>query len=165
MTNSNITVANNHCYFEDAIVGYTTSAYDHTISEDEIIAFAKQWDPMPFHVDIEAAKLSPYAGLTASGAHIYAIFVKLAHLQKRKMAVIAALGVKDMSFLQPVRPDDILHLEGECINARESSSKPDRGICEFLFKVINQHNDIVLQLAQPIMLAKKNSGLDVFSRI
>ncbi|NRB43029.1 MAG: acyl dehydratase [Pseudomonadales bacterium] len=154
----------NTCYFEDAHVGYTTEAYEHKVTAKEIIDFALSWDPMPFHIDEALAKESVYKGLTASGAHVYAIMIKLAHKQQRKMAVIAALGVKNMSFSAPVRPDDILYLTGVCLTSRESKSKSDRGICEFEFKVINQHREVVLQLTQPLMLAKKNSGLDVFSR-
>ena len=113
---------------------------------------------------ISAAKKSPHKGLTASGAHVYSIFVKLAHKQERKMAVIAALGVESMKFASPVRPGDVLHLVGECINTRESKSKPDRGISTFEFKVINQSGLTVLELKQPLLLAKRNSGLDVFSK-
>jgi acyl dehydratase len=154
----------NECYFEDAVVGYVTEGYQHEVTESEIIEFAKIWDPMPFHLDPIAAKESPYKGLTASGAHVYSIFVKLAHKQERKMAVIAALGVESMNFSNPVRPGDVLHLIGECIKARESASKPDRGISTFQFKVINQSGVTVLELVQPLLLAKRNSGLNVFSK-
>ena len=71
------------------------------------------------------------------------------------MAIIAALGVKEMSFDNPIRPGDRLHLEGECISSRESASKKDRGICEFLFKLINQNGEVVFKLVQPVMIAKK----------
>lgn len=152
------------CYFEDAVEGYQTTAHEHELTQQDIIEFAQQWDPMPFHINPEAAASSPYKGLTASGAHLYSVFVKLAHLQPRKMAVIAALGIKNLSFLNPARPGDVLHLQGRCIAARESSSKPDRGICEFEFALYNQNGDTVLSLQQPLMLAKKDSGLDVFSR-
>ncbi|NRB38932.1 MAG: acyl dehydratase [Pseudomonadales bacterium] len=153
-----------NCYFEDAVVGYVTEGHLHEVTESEIIEFAKTWDPMPFHIDVSAAKESPYKGLTASGAHVYSMFVKLAHKQERKMAVIAALGVESMKFTNPVRPGDVLHLVGECITARESASKPDRGISTFEFKVINQSNVTVLELKQPLLLAKRSSGLDVFSQ-
>lgn len=152
------------CYFDDAVVGYVTEAYEHQVTEDEIINFAKTWDPMPFHIDPVAAKSTPYGGLTASGAHIYSIFVRLAHMQPKKMAVIAALGVDGMKFTNPVRAGDILHLTGECIESRESSTKNDRGISTFKFKVKNQEGKVVLELTQPLMLAKRSSGIDVFSK-
>ena len=142
-------------YFEDAVVGFKTYGYDHHVTEEEIIDFAKVWDPMPFHIDVGQANKSIFGGLTASGAHVYSIFNKLCHNQDRKMAIIAALGVKEMSFDNPVRPGDTLHLEGECISSRESASKKDRGICEFLFKLINQNGEIVFKLVQPVMIAKK----------
>lgn len=151
------------CYFEDATTGYKTSGHEHKLSKQEIIEFANTWDPMPFHVDEEAAKNGPYGGLTASGAHVYSIFVRLAHKQPRKLAVIAALGVEDMKFLAPVRPGDVIYLLGECISSRESSSKDDRGISTFLFKLLNQDDKVVFQLTQPLMLAKRKSTLDVFS--
>jgi len=151
------------CYFEDASVGYITTAFEHQVSESEIIEYAQVWDPMPFHVDVQAALKSPYKGLTASGAHVYAIFVRLAHKQERKMAVIAALGIENLKFINPVRPGDNLHLKGECIAARSSSSKNDRGIATFEFSVVNQAGDTVLQLVQPLLLAKRDSGLNVFS--
>lgn len=151
------------CYFEDAVVGYRTSGYEHRVTDAEIMDFARQWDPMPFHVDAELAKQSPFGGLIASGGHVYAIFLKLAHRQERKLAVIAALGVDEMKFSSAVRPGDTLHLEGECQSARASASKPDRGIATFLFRLINQRGETALELRQPLLLARRDSGLEVFS--
>lgn len=143
------------CYFEDAVVGYVTQAHSYKVTEDDIVNFATSWDPMPFHIDPIKAEDSISGGITASGAHIYAIFVHLTHKQARKMAAIAALGIKNLKFVNPVRPGDMIHLEGECIAARESSSKKDRGIVTFHFKLINQNGELVLELIQFLMLEKK----------
>ena len=151
------------CYFEDATPGYSTSAKAYELTEAAIIAFAKDWDPMPFHVDPEKALNSPFKGLTASGAHLYAIFVKLAHKQPRKMAVLAALGIENLQFKQAARPGDRLVLKGTCIAQRASSSKPDRGICTFEFKLVNQSNETILSLTQPLLLSKRQSTTAQFS--
>lgn len=148
-------------YYDDLHVGYKTSAREHTVSEQEIVSFAEQWDPMPFHVDAGRARNSIFGGLTASGAHLYAIFVKLAHKQERKLALIAALGVDQMKFIKPVRPGDTLHLKGECLSLRPSSSKSDRGVCWFAFEIVNQHGQTVLQLKQPLLMARRATGAAV----
>jgi acyl dehydratase len=156
-----VSVARN--YFEDVPVGYRTSGHAHEVTAAEIIDFGRQWDPMPFHIDAGLAASSPYGGLIASGGHTYAIFLKLAHRQEHKLAVIAALGVDWMKFNDAVRPGDVLHMEGECVAARASASKPDRGICTFLFRLISQHGKVVLEMQQPLLLARRDSGLEVFS--
>ena len=151
-------------YFEDINLVDKTEVYDYPVTEREIIDFASTWDPMPFHIDVELAKASVYRGLTACGAHIYGIFVKLAHGLDPKMAVIAAVASKEMTFNQPIRPGDTLHLQAECLSLRESASKQDRGLAEFQFTLVNQRGEVAFQMLQVIMLAKRGSGLDVFSR-
>jgi acyl dehydratase len=162
---SGITSETAVCFFEDAKVGYQTCGFDYKLTRKNIIAFANEWDPMPFHTDEKAATNSHFKGLTASGAHLYAIFVKLAHKQPRKMAALAALGIKELNFHQAARPGDTLYLKGRCIEHRESKSKSDRGIATFRFELINQEDDIILSLEQPLLLAKKSTGFSNFSTI
>lgn len=143
------------CYFEDAEPGYQAYGRSYRVSAEEIVEFASKWDPMPYHINERDAAETDFGGLVASSAHIYALFVRLAHKQERHMAVIAALGVNDMNFIRPVRPGDELYLAGVCLNARESESKSDRGVCEFEWKLINHREEIVLTLKQTLMLAKR----------
>lgn len=145
-------------WFDDVDVGYAVIGEHHDVTEQEIIEFAQVWDPMPFHIDKAAALDSPYRGLIASGAHSYAIYLKLCHKQRPKLAVIAALTTRDMSFPNPIRPGDRLILRGVCLSRRESQSKPDRGIVEIRSEVSNQAGQVVLVLTQAIMLAKRGSG-------
>ncbi len=145
-------------WFDDVDVGYEMVGEYHDVDEQEIIEFARSWDPMPFHVDKAQALNSSYGGLIASGGHNYAIYLKLCHKQRPKLAVIAALTTQDMSFPHPIRPGDRLKLRGVCLSRRESRSKPDRGIVEIRSEVTNQNGVVVLQLTQSIMLAKRGSG-------
>ena len=143
------------CYFEDVEPGYQAYGRSYRVSAEEIVEFASKWDPMPYHINELDAQESDFAGIVASSAHIYALFVRLMHKQERHMAVIAALSVNDMSFLRPVRPGDELFLSGVCLSARESESKSDRGICEFQWKLLNHRDEVVLSLKQTLMLAKR----------
>ena len=79
-------------YFEDVKVGETMTVGDYKLTKKEIISFATQWDPQPYHIDKEAAKFSIYGTLTASGIHIVSIRTKLLHQVRPKPAILGSLG-------------------------------------------------------------------------
>ena len=147
-------------YFEDIEVGRTDRRAHHDVTEAEIINFATQWDPYPFHIDKGEAERSPFRGLTASSGHTFAIYLKLGHTGLRgkpRWAVLAALGVREMSFPNPVRPGDRLAWVSEVLSKRESQSKPDRGVVETSTTMENQRGEPVMVLGQAMLVQKRNA--------
>jgi acyl dehydratase len=117
-----------HLYFEDAEVGTTCKAGPYLVSKDEIIQFAKQYDPVPRHIDEEAAARSIFGGLTASSAHTFAVFIALTPKQPR-LHVLAGMGYDELRLPNPVRPGDELDLETNTLEKRESNRNPIGASC------------------------------------
>ena len=142
-------------FFEDYHVGDKVSAGEFELEKSEIIDFAGKWDPQPFHTDEAAAAESVYGGLTASGCHVVAIAMSLVEKSDAKPKVIGALGWDELRFPNPARPGDRLTLTLECIEARPSESKPDRGIVRNQFTLANQNGETVLILKDTILVEKR----------
>lgn len=133
--------------FNDLKVG---NRYDFgfvTFHKDEIIDFARKFDPQSFHLDEAAAKGSMFGGLVASGLHtlsaVHAAAVTQGFLGRAGMAGIA---FRDVRFLLPVRPGDTLHVTVEVMALRGSDRRPDRGYVTMKYAVENQHRELVLRL-------------------
>ncbi len=146
-------------YFEDLPVGRTLEVGGYAVEKDEIVAFARKWDPYPFHVDEAAAKDSVFGGLTASSCHIVAICTALFHRLIDAPAILAMLGKDALVFPAPARPGDILTYRAECIEARESRSQADRGIVRFKDGLRNQAGDEVLRQEVTLLVARTPKGM------
>ena len=145
-------------YFEDIEIGEKTILGEHYVDRDEIIEFAKKWDPQPFHIDEEVAKTYPFGGLIASSNYTLCIVTLLAVTQEKP--VVAALGLLEyerVKILKPVCPGDRLIVSSERIEKRESQTKPDRGILRTLVEVRNQNNELNLSYIATVMVAKRPS--------
>ena len=96
-------------YGRDLHAGTSYPLGDHTVTHEEIVAFARQWDPQSFHVDDEAAATGAYGGIIASGIHTMAVFQRLAVLGVYgRWQVIARRRLKTVELRRPVRPRDRL---------------------------------------------------------
>jgi len=142
-------------YFEDIKLHQKYRSVGYRLKEKEIIAYAKRWDPQPFHIDPELAKNTPYGGLIASGNHIEAICLKLSHQRKPRIAWIAIMGLDKLRFVAPARPGDVLVLENEVIWKRKSKSDPNRGIIRYASRLLNQRNEIVFSNIATALIAKR----------
>ncbi len=132
-------------YFEDYVPGITLDCGSFSLSEEEIIAFAKEYDPQPFHVDPVAAKAGPFGGLIASGWHTTSMMMRrLVDNYLSPESSLGAAGIDDIRWPKPVRPGDTLHIRARVREARMSTSKPDRGIVKTLMELINQDGDLVM---------------------
>jgi acyl dehydratase len=134
-------------YFEDYVPGTTVDCGSFSLSEAEIIAFAKEYDPQPFHVDPVAAKDGPFGGLIASGWHTTSMMMR--HLVDNYVSPessLGAAGVDELRWAKPVRPGDTLHIRATVLEARRSGSKPDRGIVRTLMELTNQDGDLVMKV-------------------
>ena len=132
-------------WFEDYVPGAVVAAGSIVVDADEIVDFARRFDPQPFHLDEGAAAASPFGGLVASGLHTASLMMRL--LVEHYLSPVASLGspgVDELRWLQPVRPGDRLSLRVTVGDARRSRSKPDRGIVEAHIEVLNQHGAVVM---------------------
>ncbi len=127
-------------FFEDIAVGDTEKLGSHTFFEDEIIGFARAWDPQPFHIDPLLAMRTHFGGLAASGWHTAAIWARLrAAAQARLHAQLRARGeraprigpspgFKNLNWLKPVRPGDTISFVSEVTSKKPSASRPEWGL-------------------------------------
>jgi len=134
-------------YFEDFLPGETVEIGRHTFTEKEIVAFAAQFDPQPFHTDPEAAKDTFFGGLIASGWHTCAIGMRLMvqHYIGRA-ASAGSPGVENIRWLAPVRPGDTITYRRVILEARPSESKPDIGLVRSRSEALNQRGETVMTM-------------------
>ena len=142
-------------YFEDAEVGISLRSGPYLVTKSEIIQFAKQYDPIPRHIDEEAAARSVFGGLTATSAHTFSIFILLTTRLQPRLHVLAGLGWDELRLPNAVRPDDALDLEITVLEKRESKSKSDRGIVRNQVLLRNQKRETVLQCISNILVARR----------
>ena len=133
-------------YYEDFNVGETVEIGRHTITQDEIIDFARKYDPQPFHTDTEAAKDSIYGGLIASGGHTCAIAMRvMVDSYVSKAASMGSPGMEEIRWLKPVRANDTLIVSRTVEEAR-LTSKPDRGLVLSRTDIYNQRSEHVMMM-------------------
>lgn len=131
-------------YFDDLAVGSVFSSPPYRVTADEIIAFAQQYDPQPFHTDPQAAVASAFGRHVASGWHTAAITMRLlAQSDYRPAGGSIGAGVESLQWPRPVVPGDVLHLRIEITQMRRSRSKPDRGIVTLRICTLNVSDDVV----------------------
>ncbi len=143
-------------YLDDFHDGQIIDLGSCTVSREEIIEFAIQYDPQPFHTDEEAAKESIYGGLIASGWHTVALFMRL--LVDGLLSGAASMGspgVDEVRWLKPVRPGDILRARVVVLAVVPSRSKPDRGILRTSYEMFNQSGEQVLSIKGIGMFARR----------
>ena len=134
-------------YFEDYVPGLTVDCGSFSVSEAEIIAFAKEYDPQPFHVDPVEAEDGPFGGLIASGWHTTSMMMRqLVEFYVSPESSLGAAGVDEIRWPRPVRPGDTLHVRATVLEARRSASKPDRGIVKSLAELINSDGDLAMKV-------------------
>ena len=143
-------------YWEDIKVGDTASLGTYTVTEDEILAFAKKYDPQPFHLDRESAKRSIFGGLIASGWHSCAIMMRMSveHMRREPLAGVGSPGIDSCRWLKPVRPGDTLTVRTEITDSWPSKSKP-LGFIRRRADMLNQHGEIVLTVIGVGMFRKR----------
>ena len=143
-------------YFDDFQVGERFSTRGITVTESGIIDFATRYDPQPFHIDIEAAKVSNYGGLIASGFQTLALgFRMVLETGVFRASSMGSPGFDELRWLKPVRPGDTLHTELEVMEKRPSASKPDRGILRIAYRIKNQKDEEVLTFLSMHLLKRR----------
>ncbi|HWD59842.1 MAG TPA: MaoC family dehydratase [Stellaceae bacterium] len=141
-------------YFEDYPVGAVYGGGPITVSEAEILDFARRYDPQPMHVEKAAAEAGPFGGLIASGWHTGSLMMQL--LVKHFVPSPGNLpspGLDELRWVRPVRPGDRLSLRATVESARRSQSKSDRGVVTSRVEVLNQDGEVVMSL-KPVSLMR-----------
>ena len=132
-------------YFEDVKVGDRYGSDSYFVTAEAIIAFAREFDVQPFHIDRAAADASDFGGLAASGWHTAAIAMRLFTTgELRFVGGAIGMSVDELRWPNAVRAGDKLRLETEMLETRRSRSKPDRGILRIRNVAMNQNNQVVL---------------------
>jgi len=146
-------------YFEDFVVGLRRELGSRSLSAAQMIAFAREYDPQPFHIDADAAAHSPFGSLIASGWQTCAVTMRiLCDSFLLDSASMGSPGVDEVRWTKPVRPGDTLTVFSTVIEARASRSKPDRGVVVSSTEVVNQHGEIVMTMRGMTMLATRPAG-------
>lgn len=132
-------------YFEDFSVGMVVEMGPRRVTRDEILAFARDFDPQPFHLDEQAAERSIYGGLIASGWHTASLCMRMmVDGFVGDAASLGSSGVEELRWKKPVRPGDEIRLRMEVVEARRSHSKPDRGIVQSAYQLHNQKGELIM---------------------
>jgi acyl dehydratase len=145
----------NSLYLDDLQPGQRFYSRSIGISAADIMAFAAQFDPQPFHLDAQAAMASIFQGLVASGWHTAALTMRL--LVDGGLPIASgAIGMGgEISWPQPTRPGDILSVESEILEVRPSRSKPDRGIVKVKSETRNQHGESVQSMIAKLLVLRR----------
>jgi acyl dehydratase len=140
-------------YFDDMRVGQRFATSDIEVTESDIIDFAKRFDPQYFHLDPVAAAGSAFGGLVASGFHTLSLSFRLFFdLNLWQGAILGSPGLREVTWLKPLRPGDRIRGVIEVIDTRRSASKPDRGIVTTRHETLNQRHEIILTATCPHLL-------------
>jgi acyl dehydratase len=146
-------------HFEDFPVGEVVTYGSYILTREAILAFAREYDPQPFHLDEEAARHTMLGGLAASGWHACAILMRLNCdgflLNSTSMG---APGIDEVKWLAPLRPDVTLSVRRSTLEARTSNSRPELGFVKFLFELIADETTVVTTQLCSIMFGRRQAA-------
>jgi acyl dehydratase len=142
-------------YLDDLAVGQRFTSGTKLVTEEEILRFAREYDPQPFHTNPEAAKATLFQGLAASGWHTMAMSMRLMVDGGLPLAggIIGAGG--EITWPMPTRPGDTLTVDSEVMEIKPSRSRPDRGMVTVRNETKNQRGEIVQVLVGKLVVPKK----------
>jgi acyl dehydratase len=146
-------------FLDDLTVGDRFESKGMTLTEADIVDFARQWDPQPFHIDSEAAGRSHFGGLIASGFQTLAVAFRMFYQTGVIVdANMGGPGVDELRWLLPVRPGDTLRVAAEVKEIVPSRSKPDRGLLKLGLAASNQRGDVVMTATLLVMMRRQQDG-------
>jgi acyl dehydratase len=141
-------------YFEDFLPGEAVEYGRVDVSADEIVAFAREFDPQPFHIDEEAARAAT-GGLIASGWHTCALLLRMNCDEfLMRAAIVEEAGVEEVRWERPVRPRDRLHVRRNTLAKRPREGRTSEGEVEFLYEVVSQ-DDVVVMTQRSLLVLKQ----------
>lgn len=145
-------------WFDDIALGMRFKSADKLVTREDIKRFALEFDPQPYHLDEAAAERTPLKGLAASGWHTAAIAMRLAvEVRPFGSHPLFGLGVDDLRWLAPVRPGDVIHIEGEVVELTPSKTKP-QGIVRIKWTAFNQNGEPVYTFNPIAIVPRRPNG-------
>ena len=146
-------------YFEDFEAGKVYELGSRTVTEEEIVAFAREFDPQSFHVDAAAAAESVFGGLIASGWHTGSMWMRLyVDAMLGSSAAMGSPGVEELRWLAPVRPGDTLRATLTVLEATPSERRPDRGTIRSRGEMVNQDGVTVMSMVARGHFGRRSPG-------
>lgn len=143
-------------YFEDFEVGQVIELGSHLVTEPEIIAFAREYDPQPFHLDHEKGKTSLFGGLAASGWHTGSLMMRMfVDTVLNDADSMGSPGLDDLRWLRPVFPGDTISARTTILESRLSNSRPNMGIIRHRWEGVNQDGVLVLSMVATNFFGRK----------
>lgn len=143
-------------YLEDLHVGQCFRSPELEVSVERIVAFAREFDPQPFHLDEAAAAASLFGGLAASGWHTAALTMRLLVAGGAPLAGGIIGASAEIAWPKPTRPGDVLHVESEVLEVVPSRSRPERGRARVRSETRNQHGEVVQTLLATLVVPRRS---------
>ncbi|WP_185681096.1 MaoC family dehydratase [Parvibaculum sedimenti] len=145
-------------YWEDFKVGDTLEFGTKHVTREEILEFASEFDPQPFHLDEEAAKKSILGGLCASGWHTSAMLKRMiCDAFVLESASVGIPSIEEIRWKKPVYVDDVLSVKRTCIERRTSKRQPGMGLTRFAYEVFNQKREVVMTMVGWVKYGRRHA--------
>ncbi len=147
-------------YFEDVEIGRIAKFGHYVVDRDEVIDFARRYDPQPFHLSEEAAAKTHFGRLSASGWHTCAMTMSMIveNFREDQEAGLGSPGIDELRWLRPVYPGDTLRCESEVLEKRASASRPEMGLYKTRTNVFNQDDVMVMTFVSNGMIRTRPSA-------
>ncbi|MEZ4290712.1 MAG: MaoC/PaaZ C-terminal domain-containing protein [Myxococcota bacterium] len=146
-------------YYEDVEVGRELASGWYEVGRDEIVEYARRWDPFDFHLDEQAARDSIFGGLAACAAHVFAINSRLSHdLPGGPFALVAGLGGDGLALLAPVRAGARVRLVRRFLEARVSKKRPEAGVVRFEDRLETPEGETLFRTSGSVLLRRRDAG-------
>jgi acyl dehydratase len=144
-------------YFEDLQVGGETEFGSYQVTREEVLEFARNYDPQPFHLSDEEAAKTHFGRIAASGWHTAAMTMAVIarHVVAHRQAGLGSPGIDELRWKKPVYPGDTLHVHGRILEKTPSRSRPDIGSYRAQTTVINQHGDVVMSFISIVLIRRR----------
>lgn len=145
-------------YYEDLEVGAKSSFGRYDVTREEVLDFARKYDPQPFHLDDEAAAKTHFGRVSASGWHTCAMTMAMMveNMKNSRQAGLGSPGVDQLMWKKPVYPGDTLRVESEVISKRRSQSRREMGLFKSRAQIFNQNDEVVLEMTSNGLIAVRN---------
>jgi len=144
-------------YFEDLEVGKESYFGSYEVTREEIIEFARKYDPQPFHISDEAAAKTHFGRIAASGWHTCAMTMAVVarHVVDEKQAGLGSPGIDDLRWKRPVYPGDTLHVRSKIADKTPSRSRPEMGSLRSEMTVTNQDDEVVMTFTSIVLIRRR----------
>ena len=144
-------------YFEDLEVGAETDFGSYEVTREEVLEFARKYDPQPFHLSDEEAAKTHFGRLSASGWHTAAMTMAVIarHVVDQEQAGLGSPGIDEIRWKKPVYPGDTLHVRGRILEKTPSRSRPEMGSFRTETTVTNQHDEVVMNFISIVLSRRR----------